>query len=445
MKEYKIKRNPTKKKHDKTFKKTAATSPLSRKNPPQIATDFHLNISAKVNKSLAQIGVPDNLPFVADYFQQKAVQLVQDGDVIVSAPTGSGKTWIAEQAISQQLARGGQSWYASPLKALSNAKFIEFGALFGADKVGLLTGDHKVNTDAPVIIGTTEILRNQLYDAMGSGQDLETDLVIIDEAHYLGNRERGVVWEEVLIYLPPRVRLLLLSATVANADQLAAWLGRNRGCEVTVVQGGERPVPLMGLSLWPSGHLLELSSSSKSGPLGAGKKFHPNIHMSNARIMGALRNLDLLPAIFFLKSRLDCDSALSHLGVFAHEDGERFRARKNLINEYLDKYPFLAEHPHLGRIKRQAVAAHHAGHLPHYKLMVEDLMSRGLLDAIFATSTVSAGVNFPARTVVMRQSDRFDGQGFSDLSANEFTQMTGRAGRRGRDNIGFALMIPGPH
>jgi len=406
-----------------------------------------LNISPKVTKDLERIGVPENAPFIPDRFQLEAARLVQAGDVIVSAPTGSGKTWIAEQAIEQELTQGGRAWYASPLKALSNAKYLEFSRLFGPENVGLLTGDHKVNTEAPLIIGTTEILRNQLYDSQSSGRDLATDLVILDEAHYLGDRERGVVWEEVLIYLPARVRLLLLSATVANSGELAAWLGRNRGREVAVVTGGERPVPLVGLCLWPSGHLADLDSISRRGARGerAGRRAFFNIQLPDSKVLAALRELDLLPAIFFLKSRSDCDAALSHLGGPGREPQERFLARQTLVDEYLNKYPFLGEHPHLGRIRRQAAAAHHAGHLPHYKLMVEDLMSRGLLDVIFATSTVSAGVNFPARTVVIRQSDRFDGQGFSDLTANEFTQMTGRAGRRGRDHIGFALMVPGPH
>ncbi|UQZ89152.1 ATP-dependent DNA helicase [Deltaproteobacteria bacterium Smac51] len=407
---------------------------------------FKLDVAPKVQKALDKIGVPEDAPFVADPFQLEAVRLSKLGDVIVSAPTGSGKTWIAEQAIDAEMKKNGRIWYASPLKALSNAKFLEFSKIFGPENVGLLTGDHKVNTEAPLIIGTTEILRNQLYDSMSSGHDIHTNLVILDEAHYLGDRDRGVVWEEVLIYLPARVRLLLLSATIANSRELAAWLARNRGTEVSVVTGGERPVPLMGVCLWPSGHLVDLASAGRrQGEKRRGGRAFFNIQIPNSKVMTAMRDLDMLPAIFFLKSRADCDAALSQSGGPPTESRERFQARQDLINEYLEKYPFLADHPHLGRIRRLGLAAHHAGHLPHYKLMVEDLMSRGLLEAIFATSTVSAGVNFPARTVVVRQSDRFDGQGFSDLSATEFTQMTGRAGRRGRDNIGFALMIPGPH
>lgn len=425
------------------------SGPRLKKDEAQAAPTerpFSLELHPKAAQALKRIGSPPEGPFVPDPFQLQAVELSAQADVIVSAPTGSGKTWIAQQAIARQLQARGRCWYASPLKALSNAKFLEFGRHFGPELVGLLTGDHKVNLEAPIIIGTTEILRNQLYDAMSRGRDLAADLVILDEAHYLGDRERGVVWEEVLIYLPPSSRLLLLSATVANGQVLAHWLKRRRGTQVEVISGGERPVPLEGLCLWPSGRLepLALAAAKRDKKRAKGRAiFH--IQMPNSKIMGALRELNMLPAIFFLKSRADCDLALNQAGQIPEESDERLARRLEIIDEYLARYPFLTHHPHLGRVRRLAVASHHAGHLPHYKLLVEELMSQGLLDAIFATSTVSAGVNFPARTVVIRQSDRFNGQDFLELSANEFTQMTGRAGRRGRDLIGFALMIPGPH
>ena len=408
-----------------------------------------LEISPAVEVSLGQIGVPQISPFIPDPFQLEAVRLTDTNDVIVTAPTGSGKTWIAEEALARQLEQGGRSWYASPLKALSNSKFLEFGRRFGADNVGLLTGDHKVNIEAPIIIGTVEILRNQLYEAMSQGRDLDTNLVVLDEAHYLGDKDRGVVWEEVLIYLSERVRLLLLSATVANSAELAAWLSHNRGREAVVVSGGKRPVPLAGLCLWPSGKVEELAprgkrswSSPPAHPKGGGVVSQ---NMPNGKIMNVLKELNLLPAIFFLKSRADCDNSLSWLGDPFQESPQRYAGRQQMVDDYLKRYPFLADHPHLSKVRRQAAAAHHAGHLPHYKLMVEDLMSHGFLNAIFATSTVSAGVNFPARTVVIRQSDRFDGQGFSDFTSTELTQMTGRAGRRGCDQIGFAVAVPGPH
>ncbi|MDD5712332.1 MAG: DEAD/DEAH box helicase, partial [Smithellaceae bacterium] len=162
----------------------------------------------------AKIGRPDERPFQPDPFQLQALEAIQRTDCLVMAPTGSGKTWIAQKAIQAVFEKGGRAWYASPLKALTNAKWVEFGVHFDEVNVGILTGDTKENTEAPIIVGTTEILRNQLYDAMHRGEDLKCDLVILDEAHYLGDYDRGVVWEEIMIYLPPRVNLLLLSATI---------------------------------------------------------------------------------------------------------------------------------------------------------------------------------------------------------------------------------------
>jgi superfamily II RNA helicase len=402
---------------------------------------------------LNNIGLPEAAPFEADPFQLEAVELVRDYDVIVSAPTGSGKTWIAQKAIERELAMGRKVWYTSPLKALSNSKFLEFGQLFGEDNVGLLTGDHKLNTFSPVIVGTTEILRNQLYDNMSQGRDVGYELVILDEAHYLGDLERGVVWEEVLIYLPVRVRLLLLSATIENADDIAGWLASIRGNEVKVVNGGERPVPLIPLCLEDNNLMLLASAAAASRPRrGRGRWEGRGPELSDrpleAQLDRALMNLgshDLLPAIFFLKSRNDCNRAVGHARYRHPETEDRREARNILIDEYLANYPYLAGYHDIAALRNSALAAHHAGNLPQFKFLVEELMSRGLLTAIFSTSTVSAGVNFPARTVVIPQSDRFNGTNFSDLTATELAQMTGRAGRRGRDLIGFAVILPGPY
>jgi len=191
-----------------------------------------------------RIGVPDETPFVPDPFQLEAIQQVQVDDVLVAAPTGSGKTWIAVKAIESCLARGLSVWYASPLKALSNSIYREFAEQFGPNHCGILTGDRKENADASVVVGTTEILRNQLYDAMHKGVSIGTDLVILDEAHYLSDPDRGVVWEEVLIYLPSRVRLLLLSATISNPEEVCAWLRQVRGVPNRIVLSEERPVRL---------------------------------------------------------------------------------------------------------------------------------------------------------------------------------------------------------
>ncbi|MDR1607312.1 MAG: DEAD/DEAH box helicase [Deltaproteobacteria bacterium] len=419
------------------------------KDTPDSALDIWVTPPAQ--KFLDQIGQPEPTPFVPDPFQLEAVQLIENQDVIVAAPTGSGKTWIALQAMEKELQNSGRAWYASPLKALSNSKYLEFSRHFGEDRVGLLTGDLRLNTMAPLIVGTTEILRNQLYDSMSldsktfesSGQ-VNCDLVILDEAHYLGDPERGVVWEEVLIYLPSRIRLLLLSATIANAGELASWLAKIRSSQVKVVWGEERPVPLAPLC-YHSGGLETLSQSSKII-----KDFKKNSRRDDwvlrpSLVLKALEQLSLTPAIFFLASRKQCDLAAQSINLGPDDEPERREKRLALIDEYTQTYPFLTKHRHLDILKDKAVASHHAGHLPIYKMLVEDLMTEGLLRAIFATSTVSAGVNFPARTVVIPQSDRFNGTDFTPLTATELAQMTGRAGRRGRDLIGFAVILPGPY
>ena len=208
----------------------------------------------------ARIGNPDPTSFTPDPFQLEALNAIRKSDCLVTAPTGAGKTWIAEKAIHLTHAEGGRCWYASPLKALTNSKRIEFGTIFGNEAVGILTGDTKENTDAPIIVGTTEILRNKLYEAMYRGENLNYDLVILDEAHFLGDKDRGVVWEEVMIYLPVRVRLLLLSATIGNNREIAEWLSSLRRKECTVVEDTTRPVPLYPLFLDPPGTLAPLLS-----------------------------------------------------------------------------------------------------------------------------------------------------------------------------------------
>ena len=183
----------------------------------------------------ATIGVPHQRPFTPDRFQTEAVAAMAASDCLVTAPTGAGKTWIAIEAIRRVFDRGGRSWYASPLKALTNAKLIEFSEIFGPENVGILTGDRKERPGAAIVVGTTEILRNQLYDAMHQGVSLDTDLVVLDEAHFMGDEERGVVWEETMIYLPARIPLLMLSATVGNAGAIADWLTAIRGRHCRVV------------------------------------------------------------------------------------------------------------------------------------------------------------------------------------------------------------------
>lgn len=198
-----------------------------------------------VEKLLSGIGVPPDAPFVPDPFQIEALDAIETHDVLVTAPTGSGKTWIAREEIRRLLGNGEKVWYTTPLKALTNSKYIEFSNEFGADSVGILTGDRKENADAPLIVGTTEIYRNQLFDALRTGEDVDTDFVILDEAHYLSDDDRGHVWEEAIILTPPRIRLLLLSATVGHPDIFAGWIENVRGTTVKVIdRGGSRPVEL---------------------------------------------------------------------------------------------------------------------------------------------------------------------------------------------------------
>jgi superfamily II RNA helicase len=412
----------------------------------------------KVKKVFASIGVPDKTPFKPDPFQLEALSVTKHSDCLVTAPTGAGKTWIAQQAIDRIHKNGGKSWYASPLKALSNTKFGEFSEIFGEKNVGILTGDRKENPNAPIIVGTTEILRNQLYDAMHQGITLPADFVVLDEAHFLGDEDRGVVWEEIIIYLPPRIPLLLLSATIGNAGLIAEWMSAIRSKECMVVIEKKRPVPLYPLFFHPSGklHFLLTQGDSQKSRLHKKVADYLNTHRPLllspphqlppfGEIMRVLNKFHLLPAIFFLKSRADCDHALDLCKDNPVYDQNRKFLRRKQIQELMAQDPHMAKHRQLWHLEHLAVGAHHSGQLPSWKLILETLMTQGLLDAVFATSTVAAGVNFPARTIAFLNSDRFNGREFLPLNPTEFHQMTGRAGRRGMDHIGFAVIIPGKY
>jgi len=423
-----------------------------RKRSLHTIASIRPSIDARLKSVFSRIGVPEKKRFQPDPFQVKALSAIRRADCLVSAPTGSGKTWIAIQAIEGIHHNGGRSWYASPLKALTNSKYLEFGARFGKESVGILTGDRVENADAPIIVGTTEILRNQLYDAMYKGEDLSADLVILDEAHFLGDEDRGVVWEEIIIYLPARIPLLLLSATIRNSQQIADWLQSLRGKECVVIEERGRPVPLFPLFFHPTGRIspligrkgldkrvLNYLSNPKRPIIATGRRLPPF-----GEIIDALRKYDLLPAIFFLKSRADCYNALDLCKADKRHHEYRKKRLNTRIDELINLYPHLRRHNQMWHLRNIAVAAHHSGQLPLWKLMVEDLMTEGLLDAVFATSTVAAGVNVPARSIVFLNSDRYNGHRFVPLTATELHQMTGRAGRRGMDNIGFAIAIPGP-
>jgi superfamily II RNA helicase len=423
---------------------------------------------------LEGIGTPAPAPFKPDSFQLEALEALEHEDVLVTAPTGSGKTWIAREEIRRLLAAGRRAWYTSPLKALTNSKYHEFAAEFGADKVGILTGDRKEKADAPLIVGTTEVYRNQLFDALRGGREVQADLVVLDEAHYLADSERGHVWEEAIILTPPRVRLLLLTATVGRAEEFAAWIEEVRGVRCGVVsRPGARPVPLRAAFLYPEGELAPLfdeggrfnqdiahfaqTANARHAP--AHRRFGDRIErrtssrlnlpeMPPSMLLAALNSYDLLPAIVFLPTRRRCDEATTE-AAFATRGGgngaERREKRRAILGDLAETHPEVRKHRHWEMAVRGGVASHHAGHLPAWKLAVEKLMSAGLLDAIFATATVAAGVDFPARTVALTNIDVRTGRGWRSLSSSELQQMTGRAGRRGRDRVGFIVAAPGTH
>jgi ATP-dependent RNA helicase HelY len=426
-----------------------------------------------VRRLLEGIGTPPPAEFRPDPFQLEALAALEREDVLVTAPTGSGKTWIAREEIRRLLDAGLRAWYTSPLKALTNSKYHEFTEAFGAEAVGILTGDRKENGDAPLVVGTTEVYRNQLFDAMREGRDLRADLVVLDEAHYLADEERGHVWEEAIILTPPRVRLLLLSATVGNADAFAGWMEEVRGVRCAVVaRPGARPVPLRAAFLYPEGQIAPLFDESNrfNQEIAAylqhaggrddrrpqsrfGERREPrqssrmNIpEMPPGSLLAALGSYDLLPTIVFLPTRRRCDEAAAEAALGRRDsDSARRDARRALMKTVAEAHPEIRRHRHWDMTLRGGVASHHAGHLPAWKLCVEKLMAAGLLDAIFATATVAAGVDFPARTVALTNIDVRTGRGWRPLTASELQQMTGRAGRRGRDRVGFVVAAPGMH
>ncbi len=240
---------------ERNFKREAAPESSAKSvSPVQIKT---------LEKLLGGIGTPEPSPIVPDDFQIEALQAVETQDVLVTAPTGSGKTWIAREEIRRLLADGKRAWYTTPLKALTNSKYMEFSQEFGAENVGILTGDRKENHDAPLIVGTTEIYRNQLFDSLRQGEQVNTDFVILDEAHYLADEYRGHVWEEAIILSPPRIRLLLLSATIGNAEEFALWIEEVRGTKVKIInRAGTRPVELRAAFLAPNLQLYPLFDES---------------------------------------------------------------------------------------------------------------------------------------------------------------------------------------
>jgi superfamily II RNA helicase len=248
-------RSDTNRRKERNFKRDFAEESSREFRQPVNTVSYKKNLE----KLLEGIGTPEPSPIIPDDFQIEALNAINKEDVLVTAPTGSGKTWIAREEIRRLLAEGKRAWYTTPLKALTNSKYLEFSQEFGEENVGILTGDRKENANAPLIVGTTEIYRNQLFDALRTGEQVRTDFVILDEAHYLADEDRGHVWEEAIILSPPRIRLLLLSATVGNAEEFARWIEEVRGVKVRVInRAGSRPVPLRAAFIAPDSRLFPL-------------------------------------------------------------------------------------------------------------------------------------------------------------------------------------------
>jgi superfamily II RNA helicase len=401
----------------------------------------------------SELDLENLFPFELDPFQQQAIAALDAGrSVVVCAPTGSGKTLIGEYTIYRALSRGGRIFYTTPLKALSNQKLRDFREQFGAEKVGLLTGDISINRDAPILVMTTEIFRNMLYGTpIGEvGTSLTgVEAVVLDECHYMNDRQRGTVWEESIIYCPREVQLVALSATVANAGQLTDWLNNVHGA-TELIYSNFRPVPLQFYFGTPKG-IFPLLDESKTqinprlkpkGPknkVKGGRPESPTI----TYILSELWQRDMLPAIYFIFSRRGCDKAVEEMGDLSLVDREEASQLKVRIDEFLRRNP---EAGRAGQIEPlyRGIAAHHAGILPAWKGLVEELFQLGLIKVVFATETLAAGINMPARTTVISTLSKRTDRGHRLLTASEFLQMAGRAGRRGMDEVGYVVALQTP-
>ena len=415
-------------------------------------------------------------PFELDDFQVEACRSLEDGSsVLVCAPTGAGKTVVGEFAISLGLAGGQKCYYTTPIKALSNQKYNDLVDRHGSDRVGLLTGDNSINAAAPVVVMTTEVLRNMLY--VGSEALTGLGYVVMDEVHYLGDRFRGAVWEEVLIHLPDSVRLVALSATVSNAEEFGAWLVTVRG-DTRVIVHEQRPVPLwqhvlVGSRLFDLFKDADPTSATVEGPADVNPELREylsdRMRVWDVGTRGRVRRrgpgwrpphrpdvvtrLDregLLPLITFIFSRLGCDAAVRQCvlaGLWLTEPAERDEITA-LVKERTAGIPsedleVLGYWEWLDGLRR-GVAAHHAGLIPAFKETVEELFVRGLVRAVFATETLALGINMPARCVLLERLTKFNGETHADITPGEYTQLTGRAGRRGIDIEGHAVVLWSP-
>jgi ATP-dependent RNA helicase HelY len=408
-------------------------------------------------------------PFGLDPFQLRACEALEAGNgVLVAAPTGSGKTVVGEFAVHLALAEGRKCFYTTPIKALSNQKYADLVRRYGSESIGLLTGDNSINGEAPVVVMTTEVLRNMLY--AGSGTLSGLGYVVMDEVHYLSDRFRGAVWEEVIIHLPESVRLVSLSATVSNAEEFGDWLVTVRGDTVVIVEE-HRPVPLWQHVL-AAGRLYDLFvdeghtrvnpdltrlardqsryDRTNRRPGRGGRRPRRVAVPSRVDVIDRLDREGLLPAITFIFSRAGCDAAVGQFlraNVRLLSPDERAAVVTHVESRCADipeeDLAVLGYGEWLEGLER-GVAAHHAGMLPTFKEVVEDLFERGLVKAVFATETLSLGINMPARTVVLERLVKWNGETHADVTPGEYTQLTGRAGRRGIDVEGHAVVVWSP-
>jgi ATP-dependent RNA helicase HelY len=406
------------------------------------------------------------LPFTLDSFQAQACSALESGHgVLVCAPTGAGKTVVGEFAVHLALEAGRKCFYTTPIKALSNQKHTDLVHRYGPDKIGLLTGDVSNNPGAPVVVMTTEVLRNMLYADSDALEGLS--YVVMDEVHFLADRMRGAVWEEVILHLPEEVRLVSLSATVSNAEEFGGWIQTVRG-DTTVVVDEQRPVPLsqhmmVGKRLFDlfddsslvNAELLRHIANRREAdrlldaPRGRGRGSRPRFYRTPSRydVVSVLDHSALLPSIVFVFSRAGCEAAVgqclrSALRLTDDEERDRIaevidRRTTDLSDADLEVLGYYEWREGLLR----GVAAHHAGMLPIFRHTVEELFTAGLTKVVYATETLALGINMPARTVVLERLVKFNGEQHVPLTPGEYTQLTGRAGRRGIDVEGHAVVL----
>ena len=395
-----------------------------------------------------------SFPFELDDFQKEACKYIDDNkSVVVCAPTGAGKTVIAEHAIHRAIENNKRVFYTTPLKALSNQKFNDFSNKFGSDNVGLLTGDTSINRNAQIVVMTTEVFRNMLYGTnFGSVTENMKDVkyVILDEVHYMNDEQRGTVWEESIIYCPTNIQLVALSATVANAAQLTDWINTVHS-ETKLVNTDFRPVPLRFYYFDSSQPNNILPLFTPSGQLN--KKIKPERKQYGRKrtpqrniVKDVVRNLhekDMLPAIYFTFSRRKCDEQMEKCASLCLVSRKQQEEIKQIIDEYLAENPYLSKNKHIEYLM-QGVASHHAGLLPGWKVLVEKLFQKGLIKVVFATETLAAGINMPARSTVISSVSKRTDSGHRMLTPSEFLQMSGRAGRRGMDEVGYVTIVGNP-